>query len=218
MAKKKKADNTRGALIQQKLAVFFERVGKLNRRHRLFICLGTLVLIGGGFYYFVFMPRHAQLQQAVQTLETQTNQLNVVKRQARSLKEWETKMAQVEEAFYIATRALPDTKEVPSLLTSVSKAGSSAGLNILLFQPDPEVNREFYKEIPLSMKVEGGFHQIADFFFQVSRLNRIVNIKNINMRRNKSASGTIDMSCNAVTYMFVEAGPDTQQDKKKKKG
>jgi type IV pilus assembly protein PilO len=218
MAEEKKADSTRGDLIKQKLAVFFERVGKLSRLHRLFICLGTLVLIGGGFYYFVFMPKHAQLQQIEQTLDTQTNKLNIVKRQARSLNEWENKMARVEEAFYIATRELPDKKEVPSLLKSVSKAGSSAGLSILLFQPDPEANKEFYREIPLSMKVEGSFHQIADFFFQVSRLNRIVNIKNINMRRNKSASGTIDMSFNAVTYMFVEADPDTQQGKKKKKG
>jgi type IV pilus assembly protein PilO len=212
------AEETTGksSIISGKLAVLFERVGKLSRRNRLFICLGTLILIGGGYYYFIFMPTHIQLQNAANTLEEQTNKLNVVKRQARELKKWETKMAQVEEAFFIATRALPDKKEVPSLLKSVSKAGSSAGLSFLLFQPDPEVNKEFYKEIPLSMKVEGGYHQIADFFFQVSRLNRIVNIKNISLRRNKSASGMIDMTCNAVTYMFVEADQDVKQGKKKK--
>ncbi len=217
MAEEKKTD-TRVAVIQQKLAVFFERVGKLSRLHRLFICLGTLLLIGGGFYYFVFMPKYTHLQNAEQTLEIQSNKLNIVKRQARSLKKWEDKMAEVEEAFYIATRALPDKKEIPSLLKSVSRAGSSAGLNFVLFQPDPEVNRDFYREIPLSMKVEGSFHEIADFFFQVSRLNRIVNIRNITLRRNKSASGMIDMACNAVTYMFVEEEQNADQNKKKKKG
>lgn len=217
MAEEKKTD-TRGALTKQKLAKVFERVGRLSRLQRLFICIVTLLLIGGGYYYFVFISKHTQLQQAAQTLEAQTNKRDIFKRQAGSLKEWENKMAQVEEAFYIATRALPDKKEVPSLLKSVSRAGSSSGLSVILFQPDPEVTRDFYREIPLSMKVEGSFHHIADFFFQVSRLNRIVNIKNISMRRNKSAPNIIDMSFNAVTYMFVEAGPDTQQGKKKKKG
>ncbi|MGM0394975.1 MAG: type 4a pilus biogenesis protein PilO, partial [Thermodesulfobacteriota bacterium] len=192
------------SLFRQKTAVFFDRVGRLSRRHRLFICLGTLVLIGGVYSHFFFMPGRAHLKQVTQTLEFRTNRLIAVKRQASVLKEWEEKMARVEEAFHMATRALPDKKEIPSLLKSVSRAGSSAGLNFVLFQPDPEVNRDFYREIPLSMKVEGNYHQIADFFFQVSRLNRIVNIRNIALRRNKSTSGVIDMTCNAVTYMFVE--------------
>ncbi len=207
-----------GAMIKQKAALFFDRVGKLNRRNRLSICLAALVLVGGAYYYFFFMPRQARLQEVSLTLDARNNKLITVKRQARSLKEWETKMARVEEAFYFATRALPDKKEIPSLLKSVSRAGSSAGLNIVLFQPDPEVNRDFYKEIPLSMKMEGNYLQIAEFFFQVSRLNRIVNIRNIALRRNKSDSGVIDMDCKAVTYMFVEADQNAEQTKKKNKG
>lgn len=207
-----------GSLIRQKAAVFFDRVGKLSRRNRLFICLAALVLVGGAYYYFFFMPRQDRLMEVSQTLEARNNKLITVKRQARSLKEWETKMARVEEAFYIATRALPDKKEIPSLLKSVSRAGSRAGLNFVLFQPDPEVTRDFYKEIPLSIKVEGNYLQIAEFFFQVSRLNRIVNIRNIALRRNKSASGVIDMDCKAVTYMFVEADQNAKQTQKKKKG
>jgi type IV pilus assembly protein PilO len=217
MAQKKNKETPR-SLIRQKTTVFFDRVGKLSRRNRLFICLGTLALIGGAYYYFFFMPIQTQLKQASQTLDARTSQLTIVRQQARSLKEWEEKMARVEEAFYIATRALPDKKEVPSLLKSVSNAGSSAGLNIQLFQPGAPVTRDFYKEIPLAMKMEGSYLQIADFFFQVSRLNRIVNIRNIDLRRNKSASGLIDMTCNAVTYMFVEADEAGQQDQKKKKG
>ena len=205
------------SLFRQKTAVFFDRVGRLSRRHRLFICFGTLMLISGVYSHFFFMPGQAHLKQVTQTLEIRTDRLIAVKRQASVLKEWEEKMARMEEAFHMATRALPDKKEIPSLLKSVSRAGSSAGLNFVLFQPDPEVKRDFYREIPLSMKVEGNYHQITDFFFQVSRLNRIVNIRNIALKRNKSASGVIDMTCNAVTYMFVEADQNATLRPKKKK-
>ena len=205
------------SLFRQKTAVFFDRVGRLSRRHRLFICFGTLMLISGAYSHFFFVPGQAHLKQVTQTLEIRTDRLIAVKRQASVLKEWEEKMARMEEAFHMATRALPDKKEIPSLLKSVSRAGSSAGLNFVLFQPDPEVKRDFYREIPLSMKVEGNYHQITDFFFQVSRLNRIVNIRNIALKRNKSASGVIDMTCNAVTYMFVEADQNATLRPKKKK-
>ena len=205
--------------FSKKMSAIFERVGKLSRLQRLLICFVVFVLIGGGYYYFIFMPEHKKLQQVTKTFETQSKKLQMVKRQASDLKEWETKMQAVEHEFYLATRALPDKKELPSLLREVSVAGSNAGLTFMLFQPNPAVNKEFYKEIPLSLKVEGNFLQIADFFYQVSRLNRIVNIKDISMRRNKTAQGIIEMGCNAVTYMFVEdAGEEPESDKKKKKG
>jgi type IV pilus assembly protein PilO len=99
-------------------------------------------------------------------------------------------VSQVEAAFHEAARALPDNKALPSVLAEVSRAGSRAGVNFLLFQPDPEIAGDAYREIPLSIKVEGSYHQIQEFFFHVSRLNRIVTIRNISLRRNKSASGT----------------------------
>ncbi len=216
MAEEKKI--TGSDKIKTQTGKVFERVGRLSRLQRLLICLVTFAVIGGGYYYFVFMPEHRKLQQVTKVLQAQSSKLDVVKRQASDLEKWEAKMAEVEQAFYIATRALPDKKEVPSLLTEISVAGSNAGLTFLLFQPESAVNKEFYNEIPLSMKVEGNYLQIADFFFQVSRLNRIVNMKNISMRKNKTAPGVIDMACSAVTYMFVEAVQEQKTDKKKQKG
>ncbi len=216
MAEKTKNSGTHK--IKKQIAAGFERVGKLSRLQRFLICLLTVAVIGGTYYYFIFMPEHKKLQQVTKILETQSRKLQVVKRQASDLKKWETKMQEVEQAFYVATRALPDKKELPTLLTEVSVAGSDAGLTFLLFQPNPAVNKEFYMEIPLSMKVEGTYLQMADFFYQVSRLNRIVNINKISMKKNKTLSGIIDMSCNAVTYMFVEDTQESKPDKKKKKG
>jgi len=78
-------------------------------------------------------------------------------------------------------KALPDKKEIPSLLTSISEAGKEAGLEFLLFQPISEINKDFYAEIPVSIKVAGNYHNVGLFFDNVSRLFRIVNIKDIVM-------------------------------------
>jgi len=204
--------------IKEKIASFFEKVGGLTKVQRLLICIVTIALMGGSYYYFIFMPKNKELKVVQAEHKIQIAKLKSYKIKAKALKEYETKMAKVQEKFDIAMKALPEKKELPSLLTGVSKAGSDAGLVFLLFQPAPVINKEFYKVIPLSMKVEGGFHQIADFFFQVAKLNRIVNINDISMGIGKKNAGLIQMDCKAVTYMFAEPKDKTSGKKKKTKG
>jgi len=202
--------------IKEKIAFLFEKIGGLSKVQRLLICVLTIAVMGGGYYYFIFAPKNKMLQSVKTEYKTQVAKLETFKRKARALKEFETKMAKVQEEFDIAMKALPEKKEIPSLLSGVSKAGSNAGLVFLLFQPAPVVNKQFYKEIPLSLKVEGNFHQIADFFFQVGHLNRIVNINNMSMMSDKKDAGLIQMNCSAVTYMFAEPKEEKTNGKKKK--
>jgi len=201
--------------IKEKLNVFFEKVGALTKIQRLIICLVTFVIIGGAYYYFVFMPKYDELTKAKQLYQRQVKQLAIYKKRASEILKYEKLMAQTQEEFKIAMKALPDKRELPSLLTGISKAGSVAGLAFLLFKPDNEVNKEFFKEIPVSIKVEGRYHQITDFFFQITRLNRIVNINNVNVK-SKKGDRILEMSCKAVTYMFVEQ--KDSKDKNKRKG
>ena len=118
--------------------------------------------------------------------------------------------------FKIVTKKLPEKKEIPALLSSVSQSGRDAGLEFLLFQPESEINQDFYAEIPVSMRVAGSYHNVALFFDKVARLSRIVNIDDIKMA---STKGNMDLitSCKAVTYRFVETKPENASSNKKKK-
>lgn len=111
----------------------------------------------------------------------------------------------------IAKAVLPETNEIPSLLTSVSESGQDAGLEILLWQPKPEVVKDFYAEIPVEMKVLGNYHNVATFFDNVSRLYRIVNVQNVQMKAGQNETD-LDTSCTAVTYKFVETAVTTQEE------
>ena len=101
-------------------------------------------------------------------------------------------------------------------MSSVSQSGRDAGLDFLLFQPEPEKNQDFYAEIPVSMKVAGNYHNVALFFDKVARLSRIVNIDDIKMTSTKGNTDLIT-SCKAVTYRFVETKPEKASSSKKKK-
>jgi type IV pilus assembly protein PilO len=211
----------RTAKKSEKLDALFEKIGALTKIQRLLICLGTLGLIGAGFYFFLLGPKLDTLAAAREDLKTQKNLLSTYKIKAGALEKMEVRMAQAQAQFNIAMTALPDKRELPSLLDEISKAGSDAGLEVQLFAPQSMVKKNFYTEIPFSMTVVGRYHQVAEFFYRVAGLNRVVNIAAINVNRvsGKESAGRnkIQMKCTAVTYMFVEPKEDEGAGNKRKK-
>jgi type IV pilus assembly protein PilO len=202
--------------LQEKLGVFFEKVGALTKVQRLLVCLVTFAVIGGSYYYFIFMPKNDELTKLKKTHKTKVATLAKYKKQASEILKYEKLMAQTQDKFNEAMNALPDKRELPSLLTGISRAGSEAGLSFHLFKPDKEITREFFKEIPVSIKVQGRYHQITDFFYQITHLNRIVNINNVSVKGGKDGK-ILSMSCKAVTYMFVEKKVEPVAKSKRKK-
>lgn len=202
--------------IKEKLGVFFDKVGTLTKVQRLLICLLAFAVLGGAYYYFIFAPKHTELKTVEKEYQTQSDKLAGYKKRASELLKYEKLMAQTQDKFNIAMKALPDTRELPSLLTGISRAGSDAGLAFHLFQPAPEVNSEYYKTLPISIKVVGRYHQFTDFFFQIARLNRIVNINNVEVKGVKNEE-ILEMSCQAATYMFVEKKEEIDDSKNKAK-
>lgn len=215
----KKKDST--SKENGKMDALFEKIGEFTKTQRLLICLGTLGLIGAGFYFFLLGPKLDTLAAARADLERQQSLLSTYKIKAAALEKVEAQMAQAREQFNIAMTALPDKRELPSLLDEISKAGRDAGLEVQLFAPQSMVKKNFYTEIPFSMTVTGRYHQVAEFFYRVAGLNRVVNISAINMNRvsGKEAAdrNKIQMKCTALTYMFVEPKEDGDTGNKRKK-
>ncbi|MBW2367548.1 MAG: type 4a pilus biogenesis protein PilO [Deltaproteobacteria bacterium] len=190
--------------VMDSLAPFFEKVEQLSKLQRILICVGALLLLIGGFVYFSYLPKIKQIDSLKTSHRSLEQQLATAKRKAAQLNEYREKMKKAQEDFLIAKKVLPEKKEIPSLLASVSQSGQDAGLEFVLFQPKSEIVKDFYAEIPVAIKVAGTYHNVATFFDNVSRLFRLVNIQDIQMKGGQK-SAVLDTSCTAVTYKFVES-------------
>ena len=194
----------------------FEKVGNISKVHRILICVATFIVITGMFVYFLYLPKFEKLDKLSSDYKNLENKLVSTKKKAAQLNKYREKMKIAEAQYKIAMKALPDKKEIPSLLTNITESGKDAGLEFLLFQPKPEINKDFYAEIPVSIKVAGNYHNVGLFFDKVSRLSRIVNIKDIVMATTREGKG-LNTSCTAVTYRFVETEEKDAANKAKKK-
>ncbi len=176
----------------------------LTKLQRILICVGVLLLIVGGFYWFSYMPKIQDIKNLRSEHKKLELQLQKSKRNAARLPQIEKEFEEKRREYIAVMKSLPEKEEISSLLASISQSGQDAGLEFLLFQPGADVNKNFFAEIPVSIRVEGGYHNVATFFDKVAKLSRIVNIRDIQMT---SAKDDLTTTCTAVTYKFLENQP-----------
>jgi len=179
------------------------------------IIILLIVLVLG---QYLLLPAYEKLDAKDQEYTKLEQDLNEKKRVAQDPKVFEAKLESVKRDLEIKKAQLPDKKEIPQLLTTISSLGKESGLSFLLFRPKPEVPKEFYAEIPVEIKVEGGYHEVASFFSRVGNLDRIVNITNVIMEKPKDQSGKMILttSCLATTFMFIETPVAKEEPSKNK--
>ncbi len=189
---------------------FYDKVNKLSMVQRLLICIITVVLIIAIFLFYFYLPKKKTIDGLLSSRDSLKKQLETYKTKAAQLPKYQKEMERAKEDFIVASKKLPEQKDIPELLSNISYAAKTAGLEINTFQPAKTSPQEFYAKIPVSIKANGSYHQVGLFLDSVSRLSRIVNVENIKMN-------PTDVSCSAVTYMFVEQDVNVNNKSKTKK-
>src|SRR5512143_2914792 len=124
------------------------------------------------------------------------------KNQAINLDAYKKQLADIQQAFGALLKQLPNKQEMDALITDINQAGLGRGLQFNLFKPDAETVSEFYAETPIHVKVSGGYHDIAAFVSDVSKLPRIVTMQNISMEPAKD--GVLNMDATVKTYRYLD--------------
>jgi type IV pilus assembly protein PilO len=93
---------------------------------------------------------------------------------------------------------------VPNLLVDISQSGLAAGLEEQLFQPESENRKEFYAELPIRIRLTGGYHEMGAFASGVAALPRIVTLHDIQITRAGAAPGDLVLDVTAKTYRYLD--------------
>ena len=211
---------------RSRLETFYEKIGNIKRKQRLLISFGTIFLLGGAFIALVYIPKNDKAANAVEDVSRLERQLMTVKIKAKKIHQFRDEHAKVLKQFEEALKLLPDEREIPDLLRSISQMGTDSKLELRLISPQPENAKDFYMEIPVSLEVKGDYRNVTLFFDRVGRMDRIVNILNISMKPEKALSTDLITKCTAITYRFkgeddvkkeAEKKKTTKKKKKKKK-
>jgi len=125
--------------------------------------------------------------------------------QAVNLAELRKQKLQVEEYVTQLEKQLPGKAEMDALLSDINQAGLGRGLQFELFKPGQVVVKDYYAELPISIKVSGRYHDMGAFAGDISNLSRIVTLHNLNITSApKDSSGALAMEATARTYRYLD--------------
>jgi type IV pilus assembly protein PilO len=115
---------------------------------------------------------------------------------------YEQQKREIESSFGALLKQLPNRSQMDALLVDINQAGLGRGLQFELFKPAPaESFREFYAELPISIKINGNYHDIGQFAADISQLPRIVTLNDISLAANKDA---ITLDATAKTFRYLD--------------
>src|SRR6476620_3680099 len=124
--------------------------------------------------------------------------------QAVNLGELRKQKLQVEEYVTQLEKQLPGKAEMDALLSDINQAGLGRGLQFELFRPGQVIVKDYYAELPISIRVSGRYHDIGSFAADIANLSRIVTMHNLKLVSSRDSSGVLSMDATARTYRYLD--------------
>lgn len=190
-----------------------EKFNELSIKKRMAVLAGSLVAVFVVFWQYFYAPLSTQHAELLEKTEALNSQIAQQQRIIKNLPQIKIEVNNLNDKLNVVLKELPDRREIPDLLTSISDLAVEAGLEISKFTPRGEVQQEFYSEVPVDVVVEGTFHQLATFFDEVGHLQRIVNIDNvaIGVLGQRPGKMTIRGTCTATTFRYLDESERQKQ-------
>ncbi len=202
----------------------FEDIGRWPTSYMVVAAVIAFALVLAAGYWFITKDHWAELVKIEKKEEQLKKDFSAKQKKAVNLKAYKKQMKEMEKRFGSMLKQLPKKTEVADLLVEVSQTGLSNGLEFSLFQPGNEQKKEFYAELPISIKVTGTYHQFGGFVSEIAALPRIVTIHNVEMqplelkdkKKDNDTEGNqlLSVVLLAKTYRYLD---ENESDGKRKK-
>jgi type IV pilus assembly protein PilO len=167
----------------------------------------VLSIAGAGAYvYFIDMPARARIAARTGELARLRVKIDTGLETARQLPEFRRKAADLQARLESLKPQLPEQKDAADLLRRVHGLAVESNLTIRGFKPQAIATRELHAEWPISLELEGTYHDLGMFLDRVSRFPRIINVSGLAItgRTEQPATRTIAVTCTATTFVLLD--------------
>jgi len=172
---------------------------------KLGVLLISLVLIVLGSYWFDWKNQIEAIDQEKVKEEGLRKTFLTKKSEAINLPAYQKQLEDIEKQFGALLKQLPGRAEMDALLTDINQAGLGRGLQFELFKPaQQETRRDFYAELPITIKVTGSYHDIGAFASDIGKLSRIVTLENIALAPATGKGGGLSLDATAKTFRYLD--------------
>ena len=171
-----------------------EAFGRLPAAGKAAIGLGLVALIGAVYYFALHMGLTDEIASAQQQHATLQRRMSDAQAQNAEYVRLREELSQREGLDRANLRALPAEAETAAFLQDLNRLAELSGLEIRLVEPRPEEQSDHYMRLPVRLQLGGRYHQLARFFYNVSRLDRLISMENIDLgqAQNNTADAQID--------------------------
>ena len=172
------------------------------------IVIVFLVVAAGGVYMTIVKDKQMVLEREQAKEQELRGTFENKQRKAANYEEYKAQLVEMEQSFGAMLRQLPGETEIPNLIIDISQTGLAAGLEEKLFEPQDEIQKEFYAEKPIKIRLTGSYHAFANFASSVAALPRIVTLHDIKIvpesRGNLANPDELTLDVPARTYRYLE--------------
>ncbi len=191
------------------MAIDAETIANLSSRKKILLFILMAGLIVGLYWHLVYRSKARQLNRLQGQYSSKQAKLNENEAIARNLPRFKAEVDKLNGQLKLVVRELPNSREIPNLLQTLNNLSAINGLEVIFIKPRKDVDQGFFAEVPIQIKVRGGYHEVGMFLDSVSKLPRIINISDItlgNPKNDKSGAIVLDVSALATTYRYIEKG------------
>jgi type IV pilus assembly protein PilO len=190
---------------------FYKRITEeLNNKPRstkiLYLVI-TIILPLAIFYNFYYTPKKEKEKKLVQTIESLDKEILKYEQIAKKEKELEFIVKERRNFLEESQKILPTEKEIPLLLNNIAQLAKKRGLKVLQFVPKPEIQKNYYNEIPIELSFTGSFNNTFAFLNDVENLERLVNLISVEITQQDKDTLLTKSTFHTYKYTGVELKP-----------
>ncbi len=190
-----------------------ERLTEIPKKKRIAIYVAIPFAIIFLYYFAIYRLKAQNIEELKTTWSQIEIELNKKRMMARNLPKYKKEVARLKEKFKELSKKLPQKEEIPSLLNDISNLGKRNGIEFIHFEPKTEIKKEFYAEIPIFLSLSGTYNDFLKFFHDLGRLERIVNVSEVEMGNPTFKDGRLVLK----TELKINIFRFIKEEKKRKK-